>query len=108
MWFGKISVPLEVENRFNNQPSAFVVSPAFPNPFNSTTQVKFSVIQPTYVQMRLYNLHGAIQEDFSITEFFTPGYHSFPIDASDLSTGLYFVTLSTGDISLTKSMYLIR
>ena len=39
-------------------PSEFVLNPAFPNPFNQTTTISFSMLVAADIEMSIYNIHG--------------------------------------------------
>lgn len=65
----------------------------YPNPFNPSTTIKFAVPVKSSVTLTLYNTLG--QEIRSIaTGQFEAGTHTFNLDASELSTGVYVYTIS--------------
>jgi len=43
-----------------------------------------------------------------INEFQTAGHHSIKWDASNYSSGIYFLNMSSGEISETKKLVLIK
>jgi hypothetical protein len=79
----------------------------YPNPFNPTTQITFAITKPQNVKLVVYNLLG---EEIStlLNEKKLAGEHTIEFDASQLSSGLYFYTLSTPEFQETRKMVLIR
>ncbi|MFA5832140.1 MAG: S8/S53 family peptidase [Bacteroidota bacterium] len=77
----------------------------FPNPFNPTTTIKYSVPNEQYVSIKIFN--GVGQEITTITEGVKqPGFYQIEYDAKHLSSGLYFYTMSTGNTKITQKMLL--
>jgi len=79
----------------------------YPNPFNPRTQIKFSIAKPQDVKLVVYNLLG---EEIStlLSEKKLAGEYTVEFDASHLSSGLYFYTLSTAEFKETRKMVLMR
>ena len=42
----------EKENNMGNIPAIFYLSNAFPNPFNPSTQIKFSILEDEFVTLK--------------------------------------------------------
>ena len=78
------------------KPNNFILYQNYPNPFNPTTNIRFYVPQGSNVRINLYNTLGGL-----ITKlydgFAASGDHELTLDASKLSSGVYFVNLSAGD-----------
>ena len=88
-------------------PSDFYVSQNYPNPFNPATKIDFDIPVDGFVNITLYNLAGKEIAVLS-NEFKTAGFHTVQLNASDLSSGVYFYRISSGDFSATKKMQLIK
>lgn len=78
-----------------NSKNQFYVSEIFPNPFNSSTKIRYYIpeneINGMYnTEIRIYDLIGRLIDSFKVNE--NSGYHEFIFDASkyNLSSGLYF------------------
>ncbi|NQU04933.1 MAG: T9SS type A sorting domain-containing protein [Calditrichaeota bacterium] len=85
----------------------FRLLPAFPNPFNSTTTIKYSLPFPSHVSLQVYNTLG--QQVKSLFEGCRqPGFHYTVLNAVDLPSGLYFVRLETSEQVFTQKIMLIR
>ncbi|MEI6750325.1 MAG: T9SS type A sorting domain-containing protein [Bacteroidota bacterium] len=80
---------------------------SFPNPFTSTTSVKWKLTEPGFVSVRIFNLTGEnithLADDYQ-----KAGEHSAEFDASGLPAGVYFCQLVTGKTIKTQKMILIR
>ena len=56
--------------------------------------------------LKVYNIAGQLVTEMSGS--FTPGDHSFEIDGSDLSSGVYLYKLDAGPVTETKKMMLLK
>ena len=88
-------------------PSKIELSQNFPNPFNPTTTITFSLPESGNVQLYVYNIIGEKVAEL-VNEFMEAGEHKIKFDASLLNNGMYIYKLETGDMSLTKKMILIK
>ncbi len=76
-----------------NVPKNYSIDSTWPNPFNSTTEVRIALPEPSDFTLSVYNLLGqnvALLAD----DFYTRGYHNFIFDANNLSSGIYFIQAS--------------
>lgn len=79
----------------------------FPNPFNPSTVIKYSVANAGTATLKVYNALGS--EVASLVDgFVAQGEHSVNFDASGLPTGTYYYTLKSGDFTKTKHMVLSK
>ncbi len=92
----------------NNQtPTAFDLSQNYPNPFNPSTNIKFAVPVSGMVKLVVYDVTGR-EAGILLSEQMNAGTYSVNFDASQLSSGIYFYTLTAGDFTQTKKMMLIK
>lgn len=88
-------------------PTDPVLYPAYPNPFNPTTTIKFTLPYPQDVQLTVYNILG--QQVTILTQGQrSAGVHHFRFDGSGLPSGIYIYQLTAGDQELTKKMVLVK
>ncbi len=88
-------------------PERFSLLQNFPNPFNPSTVISFSLPQRERVTLDVYNLLG--QKVTSIlNKEMESGSYDINFDASNLSAGIYFYTLRAGSFTSTKKMMLIK
>jgi DNA-binding beta-propeller fold protein YncE len=88
-------------------PTEFVSSKCYPNPFNNSTQIEYSLLADTHVEISIYDLLGRKIET-PINQFQTAGHHIIVWNADHLSSGIYFYTINANDIVETKSMTLLK
>lgn len=114
-WFNLAMVPTvdefaditSVEQVGEIIPSEYALSQNFPNPFNPTTQINYSIPQSGFVTLKIFNQLGQeIATLFSGTQ--TAGTYSYTFDASKLASGVYFYRLQAGDFVSAKKMLLIK
>jgi len=89
--------------------SNFKLSQNFPNPFNPTTNINFTLPEPGNVTLKVYNMLG--QEVATLINNEHRGAnatHSILFDGSKLSSGVYFYTLTYGDKTVSKKMVLMK
>ena len=83
------------------------LSKIYPNPFNPTTDVTFSVPEDSYVRLSAYNING--QEVAVIHDGYQSlGEHSYTWDASSLPSGMYYVRLVSGNHVETMKAVLMK
>lgn len=79
----------------------------YPNPFNPTTNIRFTLSQPSNVVISVYNILGR-KVDQLYSGFKSTGNHTITFDASQLSGGIYFYELKTSSFAERKKMTLIK
>jgi len=93
-------------------PTVFALHQNFPNPFNPTTEISFSLSQATYVRLKVYNIMGQ-QVATIVDRFMEAGTHSVTFDSRDgsgrpVASGIYFYRLEAGEFVETKKMVLLK
>ncbi len=83
-----------------------------PNPFNPMTTVKFSLPHAGRVALKVYDVRGSLVRTLA-DEGFTAGTHTRVWmgkndQGQQVSSGVYFYRLETGDETITKRMTLIK
>lgn len=76
----------------------------YPNPANDNATVNFSLTKNSDVSLKIYDLQGNLVETVSDKTQMTPGEYSLNVETAELSSGIYFMTLSTGDGSVTQRL----
>jgi hypothetical protein len=84
-------------------PVNFSLEQNYPNPFNPTTKIKFNVPEYAYTTLSISDITGKIVTN-AVNENLTPGIYEYEFSASALSSGIYFYTLKSKDINITKKM----
>jgi len=88
-------------------PSFFGINNIYPNPFNPITTIRYGLAQNSDVQISIYDINGRLITTL-INEFQITGYHFITWDASNYSSGIYFLNMSADEIAETKKMLLIK
>jgi hypothetical protein len=79
----------------------------FPNPFNATTTIKYSVAKGGKVSIKIYDILGR-QIMTIVNEYKDPGYYTIHLNAEKFASGLYFYRMETGNYSNTRKFLLIK
>ena len=76
-----------------------------PNPFNPLTTITYELLEPAYVRLKVYSLEGK-EIDILVDKYQNPGVYYVTFDASnyELSSGIYFYKISTGEATEIKKM----
>ncbi len=89
-------------------PDQFTVNDVYPNPFNATATIRFSLPLASTVQVSVYNTLGQ-RVHLLANEHYQPGAHHLTLDASTWSSGIYFVeTCVAGQQRDLQKIVLIR
>ncbi len=91
----------------NNLINSFALSQNYPNPFNPSTIISYQLATAGQVSLKVYDVLGN-EVATLVNKVQDPGSHSINFNASNLSTGVYFYQLKSGNYSLTKKMTLIK
>jgi hypothetical protein len=100
---GTLPVIAGVEKISNDVPSGYGLEQNYPNPFNPTTTIRFSVPHAVHVKLTITNMLGQ-QIASLVDEKVDAGSHQVQFDARRFSSGVYFYTITTGDVVMTKKM----
>jgi alpha-glucosidase len=79
----------------------------YPNPFNSSTKISFSIAKPNNVYLVLYDFLGR-RIAVVVNNYLPAGNHEVNVDASKLSSGVYFYEIRFGNFVERKKMVLLR
>ncbi len=113
---GQINIPgnqsefLLKETDFTALPIEFNLFPAFPNPFNPVTQIRFSVPpteDQTHTSVSVYDLNGILIETLS-NGYLDAGNHQVIWNAGTHPSGMYFVRMQSGHFDKTIKTMLIK
>ena len=88
-------------------PIDFTLSPAYPNPFNPVTNIRFSLPIDSEVSLSIYNLQGR-EVSTLINTNMDAGYHSVVWDANSYASGVYFVKMVAGEYITTQKLMLVK
>ena len=90
-----------------DQPTRFGLSQNFPNPFNPSTEITYTLDHAGPASLTLYDTKGDIVRTLANGSQQT-GSHSIKVDASQLPSGVYFYVLRSGLQVSRKAMTLVK
>lgn len=79
----------------------------FPNPFNPTTTIKYSIKSTSEVKLKIYDILGN-EIATLVNEVKQPGNYSIDFNASSLASGVYIYTISTENYFASKKLILLK
>lgn len=97
----------ETSNPDTETPSEFSLEPNFPNPFNPSTTLKFTLPSDMHVKIVVFNALGQ-QVSTVADQDFKAGKNAVNFEANNLSTGVYFYKVITTAGTKTGKMMLMK
>jgi len=79
----------------------------YPNPFNSLTHIRYSIPQSGMVSLKVYDQLGN-EVSTLLNRYQDRGEYDVIYQADNLSSGIYFYTLSSGNFRDTKKLILLK
>ncbi len=96
-----------IENISSDIPKSYRLSQNYPNPFNPVTNIAFDIPKSSYAVLRVFDMLGR-EVAMLINEKLDAGSYRVNFDASNLSSGTYFYSLTTSNFSQTKKLTVIK
>ena len=88
-------------------PSDFALHPVYPNPFNPSATISFDIPDVSLVALNVYDVKGALVETL-LQENMKPGKHYYNWEPQGLSSGVYFMKLTTANQTFTQKVTYIK
>lgn len=88
-------------------PREYFLHPAYPNPFNPATIIRYDLPIDGDVSLNVYDILGK-QVASLIDRVETAGYHEVFFNASNLSSGIYFYRLTAGKFADVKKLIVLK
>jgi hypothetical protein len=85
----------------------YELSQNYPNPFNPSTKIRFSIPEASVVNLTVFN---AIGEEVKalVNNYYDAGSHEVVFNASNLTSGIYFVKMESGSFVSTRKITLLK
>ena len=98
-----------INNLGSTIPNSFALYQNYPNPFNPTTKIKFDITAHSVGQTFL-SVYDALGREIQtlVNEKLNPGTYEVTFDGSNLTSGIYFYILKSGNYTETKKMVMIK
>jgi hypothetical protein len=103
---GRFEYSSEIEVEFAGMLS-FALSSNYPNPFNPSTKINYSIAEAGFVKLSVYNLLGQ-EVAVLVNDVKNAGSYEVSFDASNLSSGTYIYKLASGSKVEVKKMILTK
>ena len=88
-------------------PAKFGLTNIYPNPFNPTATIDFSLNENMHVSLTVYDLKGRVVNTL-IDQFSHAGSYSINFNGDNLSSGVYFVELRSGSLIEYSKIILLK
>jgi hypothetical protein len=97
----------EVPALASSAPHDYTIFSNYPNPFNAKTTITFEITEASRVKLCIYSIEGKLVAKL-LDGYEQSGTQQITFDAGDLASGIYFATLSVGNMSQTQKLLLIK
>jgi hypothetical protein len=92
---------------FNGAVIDYNLADAYPNPFNPTTTISFTIPEAGAIELRIFDLSG--REVATLVNGVTEaGTHTMEWNAAGLPSGTYFYSLKSAEFTATKKLLLLK
>lgn len=88
-------------------PAEFALEQNYPNPFNPTTAIRYQLPATSDVKLEVYDVLGKKVATL-VNGRQAAGIYNYTLNASTLSSGVYFYRLQAGNFVQTKKMMLVK
>jgi hypothetical protein len=85
----------------------FELNQNYPNPFNPTTTIEYSIPSNGLVNLNVFNAIGE-KVGVLVNEFKDAGNYEIVFNSGELTSGIYFYKLQTGNFIETRKMILLK
>jgi hypothetical protein len=101
---GAGSTPVKVAE---GMPEDFALYPAYPNPFNPQTLIRYELSHSTQVRLTIFDAIGR-KVTVLVDEQQVAGRYEAIFDAEDLPSGVYMYRLEAGSFTQARTMLLVK
>lgn len=88
-------------------PSDYNLSQNFPNPFNPSTSIEYSIPEQSFVELKVFDILGN-EVATLVNEERSAGTYRSEFSAADLPSGLYFARITAGNFTNVVKMTLLK
>ena len=102
-----INPTVGIDNKSFNIPNKFHLFPAYPNPFNPETVIRYQLPVSSDVKLTIYDVSGRRVKQL-VDGTIDPGLHTVEWNAKNIPSGVYFCKLTIGDRASTQKLILLK
>jgi hypothetical protein len=88
-------------------PTTYALEQNYPNPFNPSTTISYALPKQGFVTLKIHDVLGRVVQTL-VEKTQEAGMYRVRLDASGLSSGVYFYRLAAGSFIETKKLVLLR
>jgi len=88
-------------------PTSYDLAQNFPNPFNPSTIIRYSLPEQAFVALKVYDISGREVKTL-VDEMKSAGTYEVSFNSSGLSSGMYFYRINAGSFSKVMKMVLVK
>ncbi len=85
----------------------YALASNYPNPFNPSTEIRFTLPEASAVSLVVYDVMGREVERL-LDKTLGAGYHEARWDATGLPSGVYLYRIEAGSFAQTRRMTLLK
>jgi|WetSurMetagenome_2_1015567.scaffolds.fasta_scaffold18062_2 hypothetical protein len=100
-------MPTGVSNNNSILPEKYFLSQNYPNPFNPVTKINFGIPKSGLTTLKVYDILGNLVYTL-VNGNLNAGSYNYEFDGSDLSSGIYYFKLTSGEYTDVKKMTLVK
>lgn len=89
-------------------PEKFEISNIYPNPFNPSTQIEFSLPEQGNVTIKIFDITGKEAAELIKNKIFNAGKHTVKWNAANFSSGIYFIWAEINKLQVTRKAILMK
>ena len=91
-----------------NLPKTPSIDNIYPNPFNPTTTIEFSLPQTGHISVDVIDITGRVVQKLIQDRMYSSGTHRYSMDASRLASGVYILRMQTAAGIITQKITLLK
>ncbi len=88
-------------------PICYSLSQNYPNPFNPSTKIRYSIADPGFVELKVFNAIGEEMVTL-LNEYKNAGNYELDFDADELQSGIYFYRIASGNFISVKEFAVLK
>lgn len=105
-WDNRTTFVLD-ETDQTSTPTGFILQQNYPNPFNPYTTIAYSLPKSEHVELSIFDVNGK-QVRTLVNELQNAGTYTVVWNAENLSSGLYFYSMTAGSFSKMRKMMFVK
>jgi len=88
-------------------PNSFNLTHLYPNPFNPSINIKYSIETYSFIYLEIYNLNGELIEKIK-ADYHIPGHYEIQWNANTKASGIYFIRIGDNSNFLSKKIIFLK